>query len=210
MNIDHPIFEKSIRLIKAELGNTGLESLETQVLERLIHTTGDFTIKSLLRFSAGACESALLALKAGAQILTDTTMAASAVIPMANRTLNTKVSCVLQWAPQFCPEDSTRTAIGMKKAWEELSPQKSNSISPIVLIGSSPTALNALLDLIDNGECAPSLIIGMPVGFVGVLESKSRLENSKLSQITISGSRGGAAMAAASINAILRASISSK
>ncbi len=204
---DHPIYEESIRHIKSELGNTGLEPLQQNILERLIHTSGDFSIKSLLSFSPGACENGVQALRKGATILTDTAMAASAVIPMARRTLNSSVTCILDWAPQHLQDtDLTRSAIGMNKALDELL-GASHLAAPIVLIGSAPTALNVVLDKIEKGFSKPSLIIGMPVGFVGVAESKKRLLNSSNPQIVLNGSRGGAAMAAATINTLLRASI---
>ena len=206
MRIDHPIFTESIRIIKSELGFTGLDPLQQEVLERLIHTSGDFSIKNLLRFSPLACEIGISALQSGAPILTDTLMASSAIAPMASRTLQTSVKCVLDWNLDKEDFNSTRTASGMRHAWEELSPNFLKPKSPIVVIGSSPSALEVLLDLIIDGFNPPSLIIGMPVGFVGVIQSKQRLLNSNCSQIRLEGNRGGAALAAASVNALLRAS----
>ena len=204
MTIDHPIFIQSIRLIRAELGDTGLEPLQQAVLERLIHTSGDFGLQSCLQFSSGACEIGLAALQRGAFILTDTLMAKSAVSPMACRTLKSKVHNVLDWAPQTVPLTTTRTAEGMAVAWKELSVHFENTQSPIVLIGSAPTALERLLDLIAKDQYVPSLIIGMPVGFVGVADSKKRLSLSGIPQIRLDGSRGGAALAAATVNTLLR------
>ena len=93
---DHPIFTESIRRIRAALGDTGLPPLQQQVLERLVHSSGDLSLGTLLRFSEGACEQGLAALKQGAPILTDTAMAAAAVAPMAQRTLGTAVHTVLE------------------------------------------------------------------------------------------------------------------
>ena len=210
-SLDHPIFIESIRRIQAQLGVTGLNPLQQQVLERLIHSSGDFSLRSLLRFSQDACQQGINALRAGAPILTDTAMAAAAVAPMARRTLNSPVSNVLDWAPEVSPLGSTRTAVGMQRAWQELSNEFSQDCSPIVVIGSAPMALIALLDLVlvTGTALSPSLIIGMPVGFVGVAESKSRLLSSRLPYICLEGSRGGAGLAAASLNALLRASIDS-
>ena len=204
---DHPIFLQSIKYIQNQLDSTGFDPLQQQVLERLIHTSGDFSIQSLLRFSPDACLSGLKSLQEGAFILTDTSMAKVGVLPMAQRTLNSKVLCVLDWAPISLEEGSTRTSSGMRVAWRELTENCFVSNSPVVLIGSSPTALNALLDLVDNGACPPSLVIGMPVGFVGVIESKKRLFNTQIPYISIDGSRGGSALSAATANALLRASI---
>jgi len=203
---DHPIFTESISRIREQLGVTGLDPLQQQVLERLIHSSGDFGLTALLRFSTDACEVGLTALQAGAPILTDTAMAAAAVKPMARRTLKTSVRCVLEWAPDQAPKGSTRTAEGFRAAWQEFAAESADLKAPIVLIGSAPTALEALLDLVSTGAPSPSLVIGMPVGFVGVAESKRRLAASGLAQIRLQGSRGGAGLVAAAVNALLRTS----
>jgi len=199
---DHPIFTESIRRIRVALGPTDLELLQQQVLERLVHSSGDLALGALLRFSPGACEAGLTALQQGAPILTDTAMAAAAVAPMAKRTLQTKVRTVLEWAPDQAPLGSTRTAAGMERAWRELS---AVGPAPLVLIGSAPTALEVLLEQVAAGALSPSLVIGMPVGFVGVAESKRHLAESGLAQIRLEGSRGGAGLVAAAVNALLRA-----
>ena len=205
-SLDHPIFTESIRRIREQLGVTGLDPLQQQVLERLIHSSGDFGLTPLLRFTPEACELGLAALQAGAPILTDTAMAAVAVQPMARRTLKTSVRCVLEWAPDEAPNGSTRTAEGLRSAWQELAAKDADQQAPIVLIGSAPTALEALLDLVSTGASPPSLIIGMPVGFVGVADSKRRLAVSGLAHIRLMGSRGGAGLVAATVNALFRAS----
>tara|TARA_Y100001968_G_scaffold227706_1_gene210483 strand:+ start:13362 stop:13991 length:630 start_codon:yes stop_codon:yes gene_type:complete len=206
MTIDNAIFIKSIQIIKSELGVTGLAPLQQEVLERLIHASGDYSIRSSLKFSSKACEIGISALKAGAPILTDTSMAMAAVLPMAERTLASEVNCVLDWAPKIAEPGKTRVSIGMEKAWKELTRKFIKEKSPIVVIGSAPTGLEVLLDLILNGFPSPSLIIGMPVGFVGVTQSKLKLSNSNCPQIRLDGNRGGAALAGAAINALLRSS----
>ena len=79
--------------------------------------------------------------------------------------------------------------------------------SPIIVIGSSPTALVNLLEILKNSKQIPSLIIGMPVGFIGVQQSKEKLINTNYPRIVVNSSRGGAAMAAAAVNALLRETI---
>ena len=98
----------------------------------------------------------------------------------------------------------TRSAIGMKQMWLDLETKEECLGGPVVLIGSAPTALMTLLDLIQDGMRRPSLIIGMPVGFIGVSECKNRLLKSDCSHIVLEGSKGGASIAAATINALLR------
>ena len=195
MTLDHPIFLESIRLIRQSLGETGLDPLQQQVLERLVHSSGDLSLGAVLRFSPEACEQGVTALRQGAAILTDTAMAAAAVAPMARRTLKSRVHSILEWAPAIAPVDSTRSAAGMVHAWQALS---NDAPAPVVLIGSAPTALEVLLNLVLNkGAARPSLVIGMPVGFVGVEASKQHLSQSGLAQIRLEGTRGGAGLAGA-------------
>jgi precorrin-8X/cobalt-precorrin-8 methylmutase len=152
----------------------------------------------LLRFSPGACAVGLQALASGAVILTDTAMAASAVEPMALRTFGNPVRAVLDWAPAAPPVGGTRAAAGMERALAA-------HPGAVVLIGSAPTALELLLERVAVGAlAAPALVIGMPVGFVGVAESKRHLAASDLPQIRLEGSRGGAGLVAAAVNALLR------
>ncbi len=201
---DHPIFKKSVEFIRERLGPTGFNSLEQDVVERLIHSSGDFSLVDFLRFSSSSCSIGVQALLAGASILTDTNMAHAGVKAMASRTLQTSVHCALDWAKDLDNQASTRSAQGMKGAWHELTTNSCSQSPPIVLIGSAPTALNVLLDLVEQGSQKPSLIVAMPVGFIGVLESKARLAASDLDNIRLEGSRGGAGLAAATINALLR------
>lgn len=197
-DLDHPIFTESLRRIRLLLGETGLRGLERDVLERLVHSSGDLSLAPDLRFSPGACELGACALAAGAPILTDTAMAAAAVGPMARRTFANAVQSVLAWAPEVAPAGGTRAAAGMTTALER-------HPGAVVLIGSAPTALERLLALTASGAVPlPALVIGMPVGFVGVAESKRRLACSGLPQIRLEGSRGGAALVAAAANALLR------
>ena len=195
--LDHPIFTESIRRIQHIVGGTGLTPTQEDVLFRLIHSSGDPGLAPLLRFSAGACEAGIAALADGAVILTDTAMAAAAVAPMAARTFGNAVHSVLGWAPPQAPVGHTRAALGVVRALE-LHPRA------VVLIGSAPTALEVLLEQVAAGAQPPALVIGMPVGFVGVAESKRHLATSGLCQIRLEGSRGGAGLVAAAVNALLR------
>ena len=200
---DHPIFCESLRLIRDLPGTAAalaaLSTLQQDVLLRLIHSSGDPELAGHLRFGPGACEAALAALAAGAPILTDTAMAAAAVAPMARRTFANQVRSVLDWAPERAPAGSTRTAAGMAAA---LAGQGEPGV---VLIGSAPTALEVLLELVAlKAVPAPALVIGMPVGFVGVAQSKRHLAESGLVHIRLEGSKGGAGLVAAACNALLR------
>ena len=223
--LDHPIFAASIALIRRELAVRAqvdgaladrlqaLSPLERDVLERCIHSSGDLALAADLVFAPAAqqvapeppldaCSRGLAALLAGAPILCDTAMATAAVAPMARRTLGNRVLCLLDWAPASGAAGSTRSAAAVEPAWRELTAQ---GPAPVVLIGSAPTALERLLDLVAAGAPPPALVIGMPVGFIGVAESKRRLATSGLAQIRLDGPRGGGGLVAAACNALLRA-----
>ena len=203
---EHPIFLESVKFIRSKLALTGLDQVQQSILERIIHSSGDFSLQSSLRISQSACEDAINALQNGAKILTDTYMAEAAISPMAKRTLNSNVQCILGLAPTSIDSTlTTRSAIGMRNTWLDFEEQDNLLNPPVVVIGSSPTALISLLDLVEAGYKMPSVIIGMPVGFIGVSESKSRLLKSECSYIVLEGSKGGASLAAAATNALLRA-----
>jgi precorrin-8X/cobalt-precorrin-8 methylmutase len=197
-SLDHPIFRESVRRIRGWLGDTGLVGVEQELLERLVHSSGDLGLAPDLRIGPGACQAGMAALAAGAPILTDTAMAAAAVAPMAHRTFANPVRSVLAWAPAVAPPGGPRAAAGMARALGE-------HPGAVVLVGSAPTALERLLELTAAGTIpAPALVIGMPVGFVGVAESKRHLAASALVQIRLEGSKGGAGLVAAAANALLR------
>ncbi len=203
---EHPIFLESVKYIRSELGITGLDKVQQSILERIIHSSGDFTLQSCIRFSPCACERAINALQNGSKILTDTYMAKAAISPMAKRTLNSDVQCILSRAPATIDSTlTTRSAIGIRNIWLDFEDKENLLNAPFVVIGSSPTALISLLDLVESGHTRPSVIIGMPVGFIGVSESKSRLLKSECPYILLDGSKGGASLAAAATNALLRA-----
>ena len=207
---EHPIFLESVKYIRSKIGITGLDKVQQSILERIIHSSGDFGLQSCVKFSPTACRDAIKALKNGATILTDTYMAEAAISPMAKRTLNSNIECILDMAPASISINTsltTRSAIGMKNKWLNFEDKDTinKSNAPLVVIGSAPTALISLLDLVEAGYKKPSLIIGMPVGFIGVNESKTRLLNSDCAYIVLEGSKGGASVAAAATNALLRA-----
>ena len=204
---DHPIFLESIKFIKSKLTKNDFNCIESKVLERLIHTSGDFQIQKLLKFSENVCEGALESLRLGAPILTDTDMAAAAIKTMANKCNGNSVYSAKKWVMDNLEITCTKTAYGIEHAWLDLSKKYYGKVSPIVVFGSSPTALEKLLDILEGCNNRPSLIIGMPVGFIGVEKSKKRLCATNLPYIVMGSTRGGAAMAGATINALLRESI---
>ena len=204
---DHPIFLESIRFIRSNLRVNNFNKLEKKVLERLVHTSGDFNIQNLLEFSVDACEKAIKSIQKGAPILTDTDMAAAAIKSMANNTTGNQIFTAKMWFANNIHSKLTKTAYGLEKGWLDLSAQNKGIKSPIIVIGSSPTALVNLLEILKESKESPSLIVGMPVGFIGVEKSKQKLQESKYNKNILNSTRGGAAMAAATVNALLRESI---
>jgi len=139
--------------------------------------------------------------------LTDTEMAAAAISTMAKKCHRNRVFSAKKWIVDNLESTCTKTAYGIEHAWLDLSKKYYGKVSPIVVFGSSPTALEKLLDILEDCDNKPSAIIGMPVGFIGVEKSKKRLLESDLPCIVMGSTRGGAAMAGATINALLRESI---
>ena len=204
---DHPIFLQSMRFIRSKLPQNDFKELEKQVLERLIHTSGDFSIQNLLIFSENACEIGIKAIQNKAPILTDTDMAAAAIKSMAVRAGVNQIFSASNWFDEQNDFSKTKTEFGIMRGWMEISKNNSGNKAPIVIFGSSPTALEGLLDILEKSDQKPSLIIGMPVGFIGVEQSEKRLITSNQTFIVLNSTRGGAAMAGATINALLRSSI---
>ena len=134
MVIDHPIFLESIRFIRSHLGANDLNDLEKKVLERLVHTSGDFSVQNLINFSEGACEKGLNALKNGAPILTDTDMAAVAIKSMAANTTRNEIFTARMWFGNNNHTKLTKTAYGLSEGWKDLSAINSGSKSPIVVL----------------------------------------------------------------------------
>ena len=204
---DHPIFLESMRFIRSKISKNNFTELETKVLERLIHTSGDFSIQNLLTFSEKACEIGIRAIQNQAPILTDTDMASAAIKSMAARAGINQIFSASRWYEQQKDISTTKTAFGITRGWMEISKYNFGDKSPIVIFGSSPTALEEFLDSVEDSGHKPSLIVGMPVGFIGVEQSKQRLIKSDQNYIVLGSTRGGAAMAGATINALLRSSI---
>jgi len=204
---DHPIFLESMRFIRSKLSHNNLQEKEIRVLERLIHTSGDFSIQNLLIFSENACEIGVQAIQNKVPILTDTDMAAAAIKSMALKAGVNQIFSASKWFDQQKDFSKTKTAFGIEQGWLEISKKDFANKAPIVIFGSSPTAFEGFLDILEKSDQQPSLIIGMPVGFVGVEQSKKRLIQSGHPYIVLGSTRGGAAMAGATLNALIKSSI---
>ncbi|MDD2852528.1 MAG: precorrin-8X methylmutase [Desulfuromonadaceae bacterium] len=194
------IEEESFRIIDCEAGEHGWPTEEWQIVRRMIHTSADFEYVHSLVFSENAVEKALLALKKGGGIVTDTTMALSGISKPRLARFGSTVSCHVadpDVAEQAKREGITRSIAAMRKG-------VANRDNQIFVIGNAPTALFELLRLIETGAVTPALIIGLPVGFVGAEESKNALAagTHDIPFITNIGRKGGSNVAAAVINAL--------
>jgi precorrin-8X/cobalt-precorrin-8 methylmutase len=190
-----PILEESFALIDQEFGAHGFSPGEYAVVRRVIHSTADFEFKELVVFSPGVIPLALEALSQGCPIVVDVTMVRQGVVGLVQRTFQNPLwTAVSEGDP---PEPGrTRTETGLLRCLAQVP-------EAVVVIGNAPTALMALCEHIEAGRVNPTLVIGAPVGFVAVEASKQRLAQVPVPQIRVEGRKGGSAVAAAMLNALL-------
>lgn len=174
----------------------GLSDGERTVVKRIVHTCGDLQIARLVRFSPSAISSAVAAIDSGTPIFTDVRMVASGISRTFLDICGCSVACTLDMAGTERAPTVTRTAQAIYDLGEKID-------NAIIAIGNAPTALFALLDMIDNRGAKPALVVGMPVGFVRAAESKAELVLRNVPYITIEGTRGGSTLAAATVNALI-------
>lgn len=192
------IERRSFEIIESELPHP-LDPELAFIIKRVIHTTADFDYADTLCFSKTALSSGLAALTAGERIVTDTNMAKAGINQGALLKLNTEVLCFMadkDVAATAKQHGSTRAAASMDKA-------ASLPGHPIFAIGNAPTALVRLYELISAGLLSPSLIIGVPVGFVNVIPSKELIMQTEVPYIVARGRKGGSNVAAAIVNALM-------
>ena len=178
---------------------THLTKGERYVVSRIVRAEGEPQIVDSVKFSPGAVDIGLEAIKASAQIVTDVRMVevgtSKAMLKLSGNPITTLIDSP-NVAELAKAEGITRSAAAIR----ELAPKISGAV---VAVGNAPTALLALLDLVDEQKVSPALIIGMPVGFVACAESKQELVQRAVPYVTILGNRGGSSAAAATLNALL-------
>ncbi len=196
------IERRSMEIIESEIGDTShLSESEKIVVKRVIHTTADFEYLHNLKFSENAVEIIKNTFKNQAVIVTDTQMALSGINKQALKKLGCEIYCFMSdkdVAEQSKLKGTTRAAVSMEKAAELL---KNKSI--IFVIGNAPTALIKICELIEKEQLNPAAIIGTPVGFVNVIQSKRLVMQTDVPYIIADGRKGGSNVAAAVCNAIL-------
>ena len=193
------IEKRSFEIITQLLGDTPMEPENAPVIKRVIHTSADFDYAQNLVFSPGAVQIGLEALKSGCDIVTDTQMAKAGINKTALGKLGGTVHCFMSDADvarEAKQRGVTRATVSMERA-------AALDKSCIFAIGNAPTALIAIKELMDAGKLRPALIIGVPVGFVNVVESKELIIASEVPHIVARGRKGGSNVAAAICNALL-------
>ena len=195
------IEKRSFEIISGILAEEGvvLDPENEPVIKRVIHTTADFEYVNNLVFFENAVKIGIEALKSGCDIVTDTQMAKAGISKAALSNLGGEVRCFMSdddVAAEAKARGVTRAAVSMEKAAKLEKPL-------IFAIGNAPTALIALDELMREGRLSPKLIIGVPVGFVNVVESKELIIASSVPHIVAHGRKGGSNVAAAIVNAML-------
>ena len=197
------IEKRSFEIITEELGDKKLVPGTELIVKRCIHTSADFDYAKNLCFSENAVEKAIQAIKDGACIVTDTQMAKAGINKRALARYGGEVYCFMsdEDVAKIAKENgSTRATASMDKA-------AGLDKKLIFAIGNAPTALVRLYELIEEKKLDPELIIGVPVGFVNVVESKERLfavcEKHDVPAIVAMGRKGGSNVAAAICNALI-------
>ena len=192
------IERRSFEIITSELPHP-IDEVLAPIIKRVIHTTADFEYADTLCFSDGVVEKALAAIQNGATVVTDTTMALSGI----NKRLLAKhggtVKCFIadeDVAAAAKANGTTRAVEAMKKA--------ASLEGPVIFaIGNAPTALVQLYEMISEQRISPALVIGVPVGFVNVVQAKELIMETDVPYIVARGRKGGSNVAAAILNALI-------
>lgn len=197
----HPIEAESFRIIQEGRDWSAFPEGQRDVLQRLVHTSGDVSIVDDVFFSQGVVEIGIKALSQRAKIISDVTMVQSGLRRTLLQQMGLESLCFVHDEETKLLAQSngiTRSAAGIRKAWMKYG----NHV--VVAIGDAPTAVEEAIRLINEQNWRPHLVIGLPVGFVGTRESKDNLRRClRIPRITNRGTRGGSPWAAAVVNAML-------
>lgn len=195
------IEKRSMEIIMSELGDKTFPEPELSIVKRCIHTSADFDYADNLYFSENSAKIAIEALKHGASIVTDTRMAYSGINKKRLEALGGKAYCFMD-APEVAKEAASR---GVTRASVCMEKGAALTGEVIFAVGNAPTALIRLYEMIQAGQVKPALIIGVPVGFVNVVESKELIMKTDIPCIVARGRKGGSNIAATICNALIYA-----
>lgn len=192
------IEDKSFQIITEELGEHSFSEDQYRVVQRVIHASADFELGRSLVFHSQAMEAGITAIRNGENIVADVQMVQVGISKDRLRKYGGDVHVYIS-DPDVMEEakrlNTTRAIVSMRKALKETS-------GGIYAIGNAPTALLELIRLVKEGYAKPSLIIGMPVGFVSAAESKDELRKLDIPFITNIGRKGGSTIVVAAVNAL--------
>lgn len=193
------IEKRSFEIITEILGDKKLDPRNEKIIKRAIHTSADFEYADNLYFSDDVTRILQEAIRNGADIVTDTQMAKSGINKLALSKFGGEVHCFMSdedVAVEAKERDVTRAIVSMEKACRLKKPV-------IFAIGNAPTALIRIKELVDEGKASLVGIIGVPVGFVNVVESKELIIETDIPCIVARGRKGGSNIAAAICNALI-------
>ena len=193
------IEQRSMEIITAEMGKTDFTDQQLPIVKRCIHTSADFDYVKNLKFTPNAVEAGLAAIRSGCTIVTDTQMARSGINKKVLGKFGGQAVCFMSdedVAIEAKERGETRATVSMERA--------AALEGPVILaIGNAPTALVRACKLMEAGKFSPALVIGVPVGFVNVVESKELLAAMPGEHIVAMGRKGGSNIAATICNALL-------
>lgn len=193
------IEKKSFKIIDDELWYLRFKGLKKKLVYRAVHTTADFEYADILKIDDNVEEAFNAAVENGGNIICDTNMVYSGINKSGIKQLDLDVHCFisdLDIGLEAKELNITRSMVSMRKA-------ASLFQNAIFAIGNAPTALYEVIRLKEEGLCDPALVIGVPVGFVGAAESKEKLRESGITQISTEGRKGGSPIAASLLNALI-------
>lgn len=193
------IEKRSFEIITQELGDRKLDPEKELIIKRCIHTSADFEYADTLCFSPQAVEKAMEAIRGGACIVTDTQMAKAGINKRALARFGGEVYCFVadeDVAEAAKANGTTRSTANIDKAAALGKPL-------IFAIGNAPTALVRIYELVQEGRLTPELVIGVPVGFVNVVQSKELIMETDVPYIVARGRKGGSNIAACICNALM-------
>ena len=193
------IEKRSFEIITRELGDRILDEEKAPLIKRVIHTSADFEYADTLCFSDDVIAKALNAIRSGASIVTDTQMGRAGINKRSLAKYGGQVYCFMSdedVAAEAKKNGTTRAVASIDKAAAMDQPL-------IFAIGNAPTALIRIYELVKEGKLSPALVIGVPVGFVNVVQSKELIMETEVPYIVARGRKGGSNVAAAICNALL-------
>lgn len=187
--------EQSFAVIDREIGEHNFSPVEYAIVRRVIHSTADFEFAKTIRFSPEAIASGLLALQLQYPIITDVGMVKQGIAGMVAKTFGNTLIAAVEQVSEALP-GKTLTETGLIQCFKKFP-------GAIFVIGNAPTALLALCAQLSTAPIQPALVIGVPVGFISVVESKEALARTAVPQIRVEGRKGGSPVAAAILNALM-------